>query len=89
MTTGKLDPPSGSYLELMDVRMRLGEFEITEVPSADSGLYKITVTVASGDDDVFEGGPSGPDIPLKCKNDRHSSQFCAVSELTTIVKKRI
>lgn len=91
MNTGKLDPPFGSYLELVDVRMRLGEFEITEVPPTGNGLYKITVIVASGDDDVFKDtdGTPGPDTPLQCKNDRHSSQFCAVSELTTIVKKRI
>jgi len=89
-STGKLDPPSGAYQELVDVRMRLGDFKVSETQPG-SGLYKIEVSVASGDDDMFVDidGSSGPDFPLQCKNERSSSHFCAVSELTTIVKKRI
>ncbi|HTE22447.1 MAG TPA: type II secretion system protein [Candidatus Limnocylindria bacterium] len=83
---------SGSR-ELMNVRTRLSRFDIVPLAGAD-GLYRITVRVVSGDDDVLEdrngsGTITAADNPIECKNERTGSQFCAASELTTVVQKRV
>lgn len=87
--------------ELVGERMRLSKFTIEPVPSM-PGTYTITVRVVYGDDDLL-CTPSVPDScvnrnatpdPLSaadaliCKS-TIGSQFCAVSELTTTVKKRV
>lgn len=87
--------------ELLGQRMRLSKFKIETVPNM-VGTYSVTVRVIYGDDDML-CTPSIPDScvnrsaapdpltdvgSLVCKS-TIGNQFCAVSELTTTVKKRV
>lgn len=86
--------------EMLSNKMRLAKFDIQQL--SDPDLWRITVRVVYGDDDLLcdSAQPatcSDPDtmvIPntsanLRCKSIRDGTQFCAVSELSTIVEKRI
>lgn len=75
--------PSGGE-EMLSTRMRLSKFSIERVGSTD--LYTVRVLVATGDDDVFVDHSVAD---LQCSGERSSSQFCAVTELTTTVQKRL
>ncbi len=70
--------------ELMNMRMRLDSFQITQIAGSDD-LYQVRVRVISGDDDMIET-VAGQNV---CRNDRLTSQFCAVAELNTVARKRI
>lgn len=95
------------FTEMLSPGMRIANFEIctpdagscpTPMP-ANSNLYRITVRVVYGDDDLL-CSPSAGDCndtamsgnlgaaDLSCKS-LAGSQFCAESELTTVVQKRI
>jgi hypothetical protein len=69
--------------ELLSPNMRLSAMEVTNV-SGD--LYKIRVKVAYGDDDLMDNPTTAN---AKCKNIRFGTQFCAVSDITTTVVKRV
>lgn len=87
--------------ELLGQRMRLSKFTIETVPNM-AGTYTITVRVVYGDDDLLctpsitdscVGRNTTPDpltdaATLTCKS-TIGNQFCAVSELSTTVKKRV
>ncbi len=66
--------------ELLSPNMRLAELDISQIGS---GLYSITIRVVAGGDDVLSSDRQS------CTSDRSGSQFCAFSELTTTVQKRI
>lgn len=88
--------------ELLGQKMRLAKFNITALAN---NLYLIDVRVAYGDNDLLCSPSKVPGsctstatMPavsdfaaddLRCKSDLAGSQFCAVSELTTTVQKRI
>lgn len=55
------------------------------VQSQGSNLYRVTVRVVYGDDDLLDN-PNGTDAACKTTT---GSQFCSVAELTTVVQKRI
>lgn len=94
-TTG----PTGNYRELMNPHMRLARLDITPDPA--NNLYAIKLRVVYGDDDLL----CSPSVPgdcsaiatstslgnndLTCKSLRAGTQFCAVSELATVVRKRV
>lgn len=83
--------------ELLGQHMRLNKFDI----SGTGGVYTITVKVIYGDNDLL----CSPSVPGDCNTGSGTSahlsnsdltcrsmsgaQFCAVSELTTTVKKRV
>jgi prepilin-type N-terminal cleavage/methylation domain-containing protein len=69
--------------EMLQPRMRLSKLTVENLSG---GLYKVTVRVVFGDDDLLNN-PAGPDA--NCKVSISGSQFCAQSELSTIVKRRI
>jgi len=71
---------SASSRELMSRGMRLANFR---VESAGTDLYRITVRVVSGEDDLLNTAHNG------CSADRAGTQYCAASELTTVVQKRV
>jgi prepilin-type N-terminal cleavage/methylation domain-containing protein len=80
---------SGS--ELVSPKMRLSKLSVQQV-SGSSDLWSIDVRVAYGDDDLFfspSGDPSGAAAPDATCSSGAGSQFCAVSELSTIVQKRV
>lgn len=68
--------------ELMSPNMRLTDLRVYE----EGDLYRITVRIISGDADVLTD-PDAADA--RCKGDRFTIQYCAVSELSTVVTKRI
>jgi prepilin-type N-terminal cleavage/methylation domain-containing protein len=69
--------------EMLEPRMRLAKMEVT---SLGGSLYKVSVKVVYGDDDLLDD-PTTPEA--KCKNIRSGTQFCAVSDITTTVVKRV
>ena len=68
--------------ELLGQHMRLAKFSITNPAE---GMYIVTVRFIYGDDDLLTSATS-PDA--NCKSTA-CSQFCATSELTTTVMKRV
>lgn len=69
--------------ELLSPNMRLSKLSIT---SAGANLYRIEVRVAYGDDDLLKT-PTGATTP--CIDANAGTQFCAISELSTVVTKRV
>lgn len=67
--------------ELLGQHMRLAKFDIV----VDGPIYTITVRVIYGDNDLLDN-PASPDA--KCLSTA-GSQYCATSELTTTVRKRV
>lgn len=74
--------------ELLGERMRIAKFSIT----GSGGLYVVNVKVVYGDDDLLmsKTTPATPQssADMECKPGK-GSEYCAVSELTTTVKKRV
>lgn len=77
---------AGSSRELLGQRMRLSDLAVT--PSGN--LYTIRVRVLYGDDDAFTPVVSGSTnwANENCQGGP-GSQFCAVSDLTTTVERRL
>lgn len=78
--------------ELLDPRMRLAKLNVIQ---QSPGLYRVEVRVVYGDDDLLYS-PSDPDNPAgatrsdaTCRATSEGTQFCAASELSTIVRKRV
>lgn len=66
--------------ELLPVNMRLATLSLT---NNGSDLYYLTVRVVAGEDDILDAAHDN------CANVRTGTQFCAVSELSTVVQKRL
>jgi prepilin-type N-terminal cleavage/methylation domain-containing protein len=77
------DPNLANGTELIDQNMRINKLVIT---SQNGENWNITLSIASGEEFDFELNASGMRV---CKGGAVSAQFCAVSELTTSVAKRI
>ena len=75
-------PNPGNGEELMGEDMRIVNLDI----SGQDDLWTIDLTVAYGDDDVFENGDATTE---RCRGIVTGSQWCAVSKLTTSVYKRV
>lgn len=69
--------------ELVAPNMRLANLQVA---SAGSNLYRVTVRVVYGDNDLLNN-PN--DQNASCRQAIAGRQFCAVSELSTIVTKRV
>jgi len=69
--------------EMLSPKMRLARMQVTNVPG--TKLYKISVRVVYGDDDLLVGPNTAT---AKCSG-QAGSQFCAVSDITTVVAKRV
>jgi len=89
--------PDGT--ELLTPKMRLAKLKIE--PMGGASVWRITVRVVFGDDDLLcspstQGScqssnttsPFGKE-DLSCKVAFSGSQYCAMSELSTVVKKRV
>lgn len=70
--------------ELLQRGMRLSKLSVE--PAAGAGSYTVSIRVLYGDDDLINN-PTSPDA--NCKVSISGSQYCAQSELTTVVQKRI
>lgn len=98
------DAADPDVTEHLGERMRVSKFSI-EQPDPGAALYKVTVRIITGEDDLLcrpsETGECtssvvlAPDVlranaeQLACKDVSAGSQFCAVSELTTTVERRL
>jgi prepilin-type N-terminal cleavage/methylation domain-containing protein len=69
--------------ELLEPRMRLSKMSVENIGT---NLYRVTVKVVSGDDDLLKTPNAGT---ASCKVSYAGTQFCAVSELTTVITKRV
>lgn len=69
--------------ELLQPGMRLSKMSVQNLGP---NLYKITVKVVSGADDILQNPTSDA---AACAKMSAGTQFCAVSELTTVVTKRV
>lgn len=74
---------SVSGRELLAANMRLARMQVTQVST---GVYKVSVRVVYGDDDLLTGPNAATAV---CKNIRSGTQFCAASDITTTVVKRV
>lgn len=89
-------------LELLSDKMRLSKFDVRRVTGTD--LYTITIRIVYGENDLIcspstVSNTCNTDTPItatelsagdiNCKNIRSGTQFCAATELTTTVQKRI
>jgi prepilin-type N-terminal cleavage/methylation domain-containing protein len=83
---------SVSGTELLGPHMRISKLDVKRVAGS-SNLYSIDVRVAYGDDDLLyspSGDGTGPAAPdAACHYGWSGTQFCATSELSTTVEKRI
>lgn len=77
-------PAARNPKELLGKGMRLTALEVMLVPG-NSDVYNVTVEVASGEIDLFNLTAG---ISSSCKSGV-GSQFCAISRLSTTVKKRV
>ncbi|HUS25753.1 MAG TPA: prepilin-type N-terminal cleavage/methylation domain-containing protein [Nevskiaceae bacterium] len=84
---GSAQDLSGSLMagsrELLSPNMRLSDFSITGLGT---DRYRITVRVVYGDDDLLNNPTT---TTAACRGIRAGSQFCSVSELSTVVVKRV
>lgn len=82
-------PLAAGSTELLSPHMRISKLSVTPV-SGSNDLYKIDVRVVYGDDDLLRspsgGGPTAADVVCQTGS---GSQFCAISELSTVVQRRI
>lgn len=69
--------------ELLAPNMRLANLQVTNV-GAD--LYRVSVRIVYGDDDILNN-PTATNA--SCQGVRAGTQFCAISDLTTVVTKRV
>lgn len=70
--------------DLLGQHMRLAKLVVEPIPDTDK--YRIQVRVVYGDDDLLNN-PTESDA--SCKAVSAGTQFCAVSELSTVVVKRV
>jgi prepilin-type N-terminal cleavage/methylation domain-containing protein len=78
--------------ELISPHMRIADLVVAKIAGTSS--YSIRVKVVYGDDDLLvspsTAGPTAPTKPdIACKPTQKGTQFCAVSELSTVVQKRV
>ena len=84
VASGYLDQPTVSGVELMNQHMRLAKLTVQQIGT--TNLYRINVRVVYGDNDVLSTPTAAS---AACAGISAGSQYCAVSELSTIVSKRI
>lgn len=77
-------PLASGSTELLSQYMRISKLSVSPVPGA-SGLYNVDVRIVYGDDDLLTN-PTASNAACKVGS---GSQFCAVSELSTVVQQRI
>ena len=76
--------PANFGRELLTPGMRLSNLEVRKVD--DTNLYKLSVTVSYGNSDAFDDDLA---TAPKCQSLATNNQFCSVSEINTVVEKRV
>lgn len=72
--------------ELVGQNMRLVTLQVQPIANSE-GLFQVSVSVAYGDNDLFEVKSGKPDF-TRCASTK-GSQFCGTATLVTTVQKRI
>lgn len=81
--------------DLLGDNMRLTRLRIVQpAGSTNNSVWQVQVTVVYGDEDLLQVNNNGTptdtsDDRRTCTGSRYGTQFCAYSELSTIVKRRI
>jgi len=70
--------------DLVGEHMRLSDLSVQMLSE---NMYRVSVKVAYGEDDLFNGNATLPSA--SCKGQNAGSAFCSVAELSTIVIKRV
>ena len=83
----KADAGGVAGRELLGANMRLTKLGITSL-SPDNSTWQINLSVVYGDEDLLVVYPEDSTRKL-CKGAQVGTQFCAISELSTIVKRRV
>lgn len=78
---------NGGGRDMLAPNMRLTRLEINPL-SSDNSTWQVLLTVAYGDDDLLRVDPSDASR-RQCSGTSIGTQFCATSELSAIVKRRI
>ncbi len=76
-------PAAGSGKEFLSPKMRLSNMTVSQVGG---NLWKVSVTVTYGDDDLLNNPTS---TNPSCKGVQAGSQFCSISTLTSTVIQRV
>lgn len=78
--------PSGVIAgrELLSPNMRVSNLQVSQVGT--SSLYRVEIRIVYGDEDVMNNPTA---TTSTCKGVQAGNQFCSVSDLTTVVEKRI
>lgn len=91
MTIAPTDPASPVGLELLTTGMRVSDLRVEQLGL--SSNYRVVVRIAYGDDDLLYSPGNKPEgaeaDDAACISGISGSHFCAVSELSTIVNKRL
>lgn len=75
---------TSSSRELMGAKMRIANLELKSISLTDrKDVYSFKIRIISGDTDLLTADLQN------CKQDSGGSQFCAASELSTTIQKRI
>jgi prepilin-type N-terminal cleavage/methylation domain-containing protein len=69
--------------ELVGQNVRIARLQVTNVSG---NLYKVSLRLVYGDDDLLVGPTT---TAAKCQNFSAGTQFCAISDITTTVVKRV
>jgi prepilin-type N-terminal cleavage/methylation domain-containing protein len=80
-----------SGTELMSENMRISNLAITQVSNT-RDTYQVSVGLVYGDTDLLdytEYNPGSGSFHLACKGGVVGTQFCALSEISTVVERRI
>ena len=70
--------------ELLSPNMRISNLQVSQIGT--SNLYKVEVRVVYGDQGVLNSPTS---TTASCKGIQAGNQFCSVTDLTTVVEKRV
>lgn len=81
------DTPPQDGVELLGDNMRLTRFEVRLLPGS-VDQYRVILWTAYGDDDVLDVDPENSERTI-CATRNIGGEFCAISELSTVVSKRL
>ena len=91
-----VDPFDNEKTELLPKDMRITKFNITPNGAQDDQRWVVDIKIVFGDEDLLEypAGAGSNDLPAKyeaaiCKGQIAGGEFCAASQLTTTVLRRL
>jgi hypothetical protein len=84
--TDQNDIDASDGVELLDNNMRITQLDVTPAAPNTNAIWNIAVTVVYGDQDLLEN-PDGNRV--QCKVSGPGIEFCAVSEISTTVRRRV